>query len=179
MSGAGPVSSYYAASANPTSLHPQLQGDIDADVCVVGGGIAGCSTALHLAERGYRVVLLEGGRVGWGASGRSGGQIITGFACGQRKLERMLGYDNARRLWEISLAGLRLVKERVARHSIDCDLHWGQMHVAIKPRQRAELAAEQRSAEERYGYKQLRVIERPELEHLLATRRYIAGLYDS
>ena len=68
------VRSYYAASAHAAPLREPLKGDLSADVCVIGGGIAGCSTALHLAERGYSVVLLEGKRIAWGASGRSGGQ---------------------------------------------------------------------------------------------------------
>jgi gamma-glutamylputrescine oxidase len=171
--------SYYAASANPSPEHPPLRGDITADVCVVGGGIAGCSTALELAERGYKVVLLEGQRIGWGASGRSGGQAITGFASGQSKLVNQVGAENAKRMWDISVEGLQLIRERVAKHHIDCDLHWGQMHVAIKPRQRAVLLDEQREAEETYGYRQLKFLEREQVESLLETRRYIAGLYDS
>jgi gamma-glutamylputrescine oxidase len=173
------INSYYAASANRAPTHPPLLGAVNADVCVIGGGIAGCSTALHLAERGYRVVLLEGRRIGWGASGRSGGQAIAGFASGQHKLERQVGLENARRMWEVSVEGLQLIRERVARHAIDCDLHWGQMHVAIKARQRAALLEEQRDAAERYGYRQLRFLERAEIERLLATTRYCAGLYDS
>jgi gamma-glutamylputrescine oxidase len=173
------INSYYAASANRAPTHPPLLDAVNADVCVIGGGIAGCSTALHLAERGYRVVLLEGRRIGWGASGRSGGQAIAGFASGQHKLERQVGLENARRMWEVSVEGLQLIRERVARHAIDCDLHWGQMHVAIKARQRAALLEEQRDAAERYGYRQLRFLERAEIERLLATTRYCAGLYDS
>jgi gamma-glutamylputrescine oxidase len=173
------INSYYAASANRAPTHPPLLGAVNADVCVIGGGIAGCSTALHLAERGYRVVLLEGRRIGWGASGRSGGQAIAGFASGQHKLERQVGLENARRMWEVSVEGLQLIRDRVARHAIDCDLHWGQMHVAIKARQRAALLEEQRDAAERYGYRQLRFLERAEIERLLATTRYCAGLYDS
>lgn len=173
------IRSYYAASANPAPRHPELEGEVEADVCVVGGGIAGCSTALHLAERGYRVVLLEGRRIGWGASGRSGGQAIAGFASGQQKIEQQVGFEIAKRMWDISLEGLDLIRERVARHAIDCDLHWGQMDVALKPRQRIELIEEQRRAEERYGYDSLRFLERAELEGLLATKRYIAGLYDA
>ena len=80
------IDSYYAASANPAPNRPPLTGDVQADVCVVGGGIAGCATALFLAERGYRVVLLEGNRIAFGASGRSGGQAIVGYACSQDKL---------------------------------------------------------------------------------------------
>jgi gamma-glutamylputrescine oxidase len=171
--------SYYVATAHPAPEHPSLQGDVSADVCVIGGGIAGCSTALELAERGYRVVLLEGQRIGWGASGRSGGQAITGFASGQTKLVQQVGAANARRMWDISLEGLQLIRDRVAKHQIDCDLHWGQMHVAIKPRQRDDLLHEQREAEEKYGYRQLRFLERAEVESLLETQRYCAGLYDS
>lgn len=171
--------SYYAASANPAPERPSLRGDVTADVCVIGGGLAGCSTALELAERGYKVVLLEGQRIGWGASGRSGGQAITGFASGQSKLADQVGAANAKRMWDISLEGLQLIRERVEKHRIDCDLHWGQMHVAIKPRQRDALLHEQREAEEAYGYRQLKFLEREQVESLLETHRYCAGLYDS
>jgi gamma-glutamylputrescine oxidase len=172
-------SSYYAHSAVPAPDRPPLAEQSAADVCVIGGGIAGCSTALHLAERGYRVVLLEAQRIGYGASGRSGGQAIAGYACGQGKLERQVGVENARRMWDVSVEGLRLIRDRVERHAIDCDLHWGQLHVAIKERQRADLLGEQRDLQERYGYGQLRFMERADVESLLATQRYCAGLYDA
>jgi gamma-glutamylputrescine oxidase len=171
--------SYYSHCALAAPDRPALSGQVEADVCVIGGGIAGCSTALHLAERGYRVVLLEAHRIGYGASGRSGGQAITGYACGQHKLERQVGFENARRMWDISVEGLRLIRERVERHRIDCDLHWGQLHVAIKERQREDLLAERQDLEDRYGYRQLRFMERAEVESLLATQRYCAGLYDA
>jgi gamma-glutamylputrescine oxidase len=170
--------SYYTASASAAPTHPSLSGEVMADVCVVGGGIAGCSTALHLAQRGYRVVLLEGERIGWGASGRSGGQALPGYASGQAKLVAALGQADARKLWELSVEALELLRERVQRHAIDCDLHWGGLHVAIKDRQRDELLAEQEEAEQHYGYRSLRFLDREAVESLLQTHRYCAALFD-
>jgi gamma-glutamylputrescine oxidase len=173
------ISSYYAASANPTSLHPPLSGEIAADVCVVGGGIAGCSTALHLAERGYKVVLLEANRVGWGASGRAGGQVLTGFASGQHKLVRQIGAGVARQMWDISVEAIALLKGLVQRHAIECDLHSGTVHAAIKPRHRAELLEELEETRALYDYEELQFLERAEIEGLLATRKYRAGVFDT
>jgi gamma-glutamylputrescine oxidase len=170
--------SYYLASANPAPPRPSLEGGIVADVCVIGGGISGCSTALHLAERGYRVALLEAERIGWGASGRSGGQAIGGFACGQETLVKQVGLADARRMWEISLEGLALIRDRVSRHGIECDLHWGQMHTAIKARQRDYLLHELHELEDTFGYHELEFMERDQVEALLATHRYCAGLFD-
>jgi gamma-glutamylputrescine oxidase len=172
------IRSYYAASAHPAPLREPLRGAVTADVCVIGGGIAGCSTALNLAERGYQVVLLEGQRVGWGASGRSGGQAIFGFAAGQDKLIAQVGKDIARRMFDVSVEALDLLKERVARHAIDCDLNWGQMHAAIKPRHETELRAWREELARDYGYTSPRWLDRPEVRNVLATERYIGGLYD-
>ncbi len=172
------IRNWYTASVPAEPPRPALAGEASCDVAVVGGGIAGCSTALHLAERGYRVVLLEGDRVGFGASGRSGAQLIHGYACGQEKIERLAGGEAAQAMWNITTEGLGLVRERVARHGIDCDLSWGQMHVALKPRQRDDLVAEYEDLSTRYGYRSMRLLERTEVESLLATKRYIAGVLD-
>jgi len=172
------VRSYYAATANPSPAHAPLSGDVSCDVCVVGAGIAGCATALELAERGYRVLLLEAERVGWGASGRSGGQAIFGFGTSQASLVAQVGLESARRMWDVSVEALDWLGERVKRHAIDCDLHWGQLHVATKPRQRAELLEWQREMAQTYGYRSPRFLERDEVEALVATTRYHAGLHD-
>jgi len=172
------VASYYAATAHPAPVRASLAGQVRADVCVIGGGIAGCSTALDLAERGYRVVLLESRRIGWGASGRSGGQAIFGFGTSQESLVAQVGLDAARRMWDVSIEALGLLRERVAKHAIDCDLHWGHVHVAVKPRQHRELQQLQHELAETYGYGSPRFLERADVEALLATRRYCAGLYD-
>lgn len=174
-----PARSWYEASVARPAPRPALAGDVEADVCVVGGGLAGVSTALHLAERGYRVVLLESERIGFGASGRSGAQLLPGYASGQGVLESQLGRADARRLWDFTLEGLDLVRERIARHRIDCELVQGQMHVAIKERQRRELRQWQEELAGEYGYASTRFVERAEVEGLLATRRYCAGLHDS
>ncbi len=179
---AGPiehVNSYYAATANPVPAFAALAGAIDCDVCVVGGGIAGCSTALHLAERGFRVVLLEAKRIGWGASGRSGAQILPGFSCSQEKLERLVGKDLARALWDMTVEALALTRDLIRRQGIACDWVDGQMQAAIKPRHRTELIEWAQMLECDYGYRSIRLIEGTELTELLATRRYIAGLYDT
>jgi gamma-glutamylputrescine oxidase len=174
-----PADSWYEATADRNPPLAPLEGDVEADVCVVGAGLSGCSTALHLAERGYKVVLLEAERIGYGASGRSGGQIIPGYSCGMAKLAAQVGPADARRLWDFSVEGIELTRELVERHRIDCDLAWGHMHVAIKPRQREELLEWQREQEGDYGYRKLRFVEREELRQWVASDRYVAGLHDS
>ena len=174
-----PAGSWYEATAGRGPALPPLEGDIDADVCVVGAGLSGCSTALHLARRGYKVVLLEAERVGYGASGRSGGQLIPGWACGMAKLAAALGPADAKRLWDFSIEGVELTRELIEQNRIDCDLVWGHMHVGIKPRQREELLEWQREQEGDYGYDKLRFMERDEVRQWVASERYIAGLLDS
>lgn len=173
------VRSYYADSAHPAPEREALAGSFDCDVCVVGGGIAGCSAALYLAERGFRVALLEEHRIGWGASGRSGAQAIFGIASGQAKLERLIGAADARRVWDVTVEGLALMRALIARYRIDCDWVSGQMSVAIKPRQDAELRRELEELHARYGYRTVRYVAREELRSLIASGRYLGGLYDS
>src|SRR5215469_5703505 len=109
------VTSYYAASAHAAPERAALAGTVECDVCVVGAGIAGCSSALHLAQAGLKVVLLEQHRVSWGASGRSGGQALFGIATGQAKLERLIGAADARAVWEVSVEALELMRDLI-RH---------------------------------------------------------------
>jgi gamma-glutamylputrescine oxidase len=173
------TSTYYSASASLLPITAPLRGTLSADVCVVGGGIAGVSAALELAERGYRVVLLEAQRLGWGASGRAGGQVIFGVAAEQERLETLVGGEDARLIWDISLAAIARLKQRIVRHRIDC--HWvdGQMLTAIKPRQWRLLQRFAADIQARYGYGSLRLIERAELQDLVRSARYIGALFDS
>ena len=169
--------SYYSATAAIPAPAPPLAAPIQADVCVVGAGMAGCSAALHLAEQGLRVVLLEEQRVGWGASGRNGGQVLPGIAKGQAALERLIGPGDARAIWDITLEGVKLMRQRIAHYGIDCDWVDGHLQVAVKPRHLAELANEQQALA-RLGYGGTRLIGQGELSGLLATKRYLGGLYD-
>jgi gamma-glutamylputrescine oxidase len=182
MRGMTPITdqrNYYCASANATASHPALQGAVTTDVCIVGGGVAGCSAALHLAQRGLRVILLEAEVIGFGASGRSGGQLLPGYSSGQKILREQLGRDVARQLWDFSVEAVQLSTQLIDAHHIDCDLHYGHLNVAIKPRQHHELRAYQHELADHYHYDSLRWLERDELTTWLATERYGAALYDS
>ncbi len=152
---------------------------VESDVCVVGGGIAGCSAALHLAERGYRVVLLEGQRIGWGASGRSGAQALYGVAAGHAKLERLIGASDARRVWDITVEGLALMRELIAKHRIDCDWVNGHMQVAMKSRHDDEIREEIELLHAQLDYTSARYMPRDEVRAVIPSERYISALYDS
>ena len=170
--------SWYAASAKPLPPQPALAGDIDADVCILGAGYVGLSAALELAEAGYRVVVLEAERIGWGASGRNGGQVLPGFGCGEAKLAALVGLDDARKLFDWSCEGVSLIHERRDRHGIDCDWRQGHATVAIKPRQVVELQAWQRELENDYRYPMV-WWDRGQLRAQLDSTRYLGGLYDA
>jgi gamma-glutamylputrescine oxidase len=171
--------SYYAASAHAAPERPALAGIVDCDVCVVGGGIAGCSTALHLAERGYSVVLLEENRIGWGASGRSGAQAIYGLASPQSKVRSLVGAAAARTIWDVTVDALALIRELIAKHRIDCDWADGHMLTAIKRRHDVEIHSELEELRDQYQYRSVRYMARDEVRSVLATDRYVGALYDT
>jgi gamma-glutamylputrescine oxidase len=120
-------------------------------------------------------VLLEANRVGWGASGRNGGQAIFGFASNQDKLVAQVGFETARRMFDVSVEALDLVEQRIAGHSIDCDMQYGHIHAAVKTRHVDELKGWQRELAEQYDYRTLRWLDRDELRSLFATDRYWAA----
>ena len=172
--------SYYAASASAAPERPALAGAASADVCVVGGGFTGVSVALELAERGYDVVLLEAQRIGWGASGRNGGQICTGFSPDQDRIAGWVGAEDARRLFALAEEAKAIIHERVARHAIDCDLKSGYLHAALKPRHLAGMAESAERLSRDCGYDRLILLESAAaLEPYIASGAYIGGLYDA
>ncbi|WP_299581052.1 FAD-binding oxidoreductase [uncultured Microbulbifer sp.] len=175
----GYTNSYYSASANLQSLYPQLEGDKEADVCVIGAGYTGLSTALHLAERGYKVAVLEAERAAWGASGRNGGHVGVGQRRCQSELEEMFGLDIAKRLWQFSLEAVQLVEQLIGKYQINCDLKRGIMHLAAKPSHDNYLREEAELLRERYGYSGVRYADEQEVGGLVGTRRYLGGQIDS
>jgi gamma-glutamylputrescine oxidase len=172
-----PAPSSYALDDACETRAP-LRGEISADVAVLGGGIAGCSAALHLTKRGYKVALLEARRVGYGASGRAGGQTIFGFAVGQQRLEREVGRDDARRLFDLSVEALDLTQSLIQEYAIDCDYRPNHVHVAVKPRHLRELDQWARELHEDYGYSSVRLLNRDELQGHVRSERYLGGLLD-
>lgn len=172
------VNSWYAASARPALRFSALRGQQRADVCVVGGGYTGLSTAIHLRKRGYSVVLLEANRVGWGASGRNGGHVGTGQRVGQARLEKWVGPECARGLWELGLESVRTVCELIDEYAIDCDLEQGNLHVAAKPGDAAELREEVEHLESVYGYRGRRWVAPEELREMSSGQGFHGGILD-
>jgi gamma-glutamylputrescine oxidase len=170
---------YFAATALGDIEHPRLRGEVSCDVCVIGGGFTGLSAALHLAERGYDVVLLEARRAGWGASGRNGGQLGSGQRRSQGELERLVGPEDARRLWDLAEESKAAVKARIHRHGILCDLKSGALSVAFKPGDATPLADQAEILRARYDYPHIRPVARDEVAEMLGTGIYHGGALDS
>ncbi|HBQ4387280.1 TPA: FAD-binding oxidoreductase [Escherichia coli] len=152
------TSSYYAASANKYAPFDTLNESISCDVCVVGGGYTGLSSALHLAEAGFDVVVLEASRIGFGASGRNGGQLVNSYSRDIDVIEKSYGMDTARMLGSMMFEGGEIIRERIKRYQIDCDYRPGGLFVAMNDKQLATLE-EQKENWERYGNKQLELLD--------------------
>jgi gamma-glutamylputrescine oxidase len=170
----GLTTSVWMSTADLPAFSP-LARELRADVCIIGAGFTGLSAALELAQAGYRVVVLEAETVGFGASGRNGGQICTGFSSGQGKIEAQLGKDDARKCFDLAEESKRLIVDRIAEHNIDCDLVWGYIHAIPKPGQFDGLK-EWKDEYDALGYTDTRIITKAELEERLGTRIYYGAL---
>ncbi|MPQ92978.1 FAD-binding oxidoreductase [Thioclava sp. JE_KL1] len=170
--------SYYAATALTDRRWPELKGRHRADVCVVGGGFTGLSAALHLAEKGYSVRLLEAHRVGFGASGRNGGQVGSGQRLEQDDLEKTHGPEMARRLWDIGEDAKALIRDLIARHEMPVTFYPGIAHAC---RTQSEVAHSHHMAEKLardYGYDQVEPLSRDALHAILPSEAYLGGDID-
>ena len=171
--------SYYAATANPLEPARKLRGEHTCDVVVVGGGYTGLHAALNAAERGLSVVLLEAGRIGWGASGRNGGQIIPGWRKGATDLIARHGAEHARTLFELALDARALTLERIAKHNIACDLSLnGHITLAAKPSDIEWMQAEAESLARTMAYPHTRVLSREEAHAKISAPQFHGALLD-
>ena len=170
--------SFYAATATGLAAFPALNGDARADVCVVGGGYTGLSAALHLAQRGYDVVLLEAHRVGFGASGRNGGQVGSGQRQDQDWIEAAVGRDWAHRLWSLAEEAKALVKSLIRDHAMPVTFHPGVAHAC---RTEAETRAAHEYADKLrrdYGYSHIEPLDRAGIRRLIGSDAYVGGEID-
>ncbi|MBM3112788.1 FAD-binding oxidoreductase [Pseudomonas sp. P66] len=173
------VASYYAQTyPGAIPLRPTLQEGLDTEVLIIGAGFSGLHTALRLALAGKRVTLLEASRVAWAASGRNGGQALLGWSCDMQPLEKTLGVEHARRLWQSMCWAASEMRDLPQRHGFDVDYRPGSLWTAVLPRRVEMLREAQREAAEKWGYDKLQVIEREALPEWIDSPRYQAALYD-
>ena len=172
------VDSWYAASASPHRDFPQLSGEIASDVCIVGGGYTGLSTALHLRKLGFSVTLLEAERVGWGASGRNGGHVGTGQRADQEDLEQWVGLGTAKDLWRLGLEAVDLVVNLIDEFKIECELGTGNLHLAAKRRHTKGLQQEVEYLSKTYGYDQMRFVDATEAAWMTTANHHHGALLD-
>ncbi|TNE77938.1 MAG: FAD-binding oxidoreductase, partial [Gammaproteobacteria bacterium] len=171
--------SYYRASRRYELSCPALLEDMDADVCVIGGGYTGLSCALELANSGCQVALLEAQQIAWGASGRNGGHVGVGQRRTQEALQGLYGTEVAGKLWQCGLDAVDLVKTLITKHQIDCDLQSGILHVAHKRRYTEALAAEAEYLQRHHGYREATAVSEEEVAELLGSRAFYGGMKDS
>ncbi len=169
--------SYYAATANPSPPRPPLQGEARTDVCIIGAGFTGISAGLHLAENGVKVTVLESAQVGWGASGRNGGQIVNGYSRELDVIARRYGEQSAEQLGSMALEGGQIIRDRVAKYQIDCALTPGNAIAAFTHRQLRHLE-HAKTTWEQHGHHTLQITDKPGLAHYVATNRYVGALLD-
>lgn len=172
------VESWYAASANQQLSFPPLQGEVSADVCIIGGGYTGLSSAIHLRKAGYSVALLEANKIGWGASGRNGGHVGTGQRADQETLEKLVGLDRAKALWQLGLEAVDTVCDLVSEFQIDCELKTGNLHVASKAKEQPWLIEEAEHLQKVYDYQHIRYVDSSELADMTSGQGFHGGVLD-
>ncbi len=158
---------------------PSLCGDAETDVCIIGGGYTGLSTAIHLRKLGFKVVLLEANRIGWGASGRNGGHVGTGQRADQAALEKWVGLDAAKGLWQLGLDAVRKVESLVNEFDIQCEFGEGNLHLASKSSHADDLESEVAHLKNTYNYNGASYLSSDQVAELTSAQGSYGGMLDS
>ena len=170
--------SYYAASRNITRSPRKLEGAVEADICVIGGGYTGLSTAIHLAEKGYKVTLVEGAQIGWGASGRNGGQVVNGLNASLDTIKRRYGEKSASFVGGMVQEGAQTIYRLISQYGIDCDLKPGNIYAAFTPAHLRELEAK-KALWESYGMKDHVMLSKADMSREVGSDAYVGGMMDT
>ncbi|MEO1042019.1 MAG: FAD-binding oxidoreductase [Pseudomonadota bacterium] len=176
------TNSYYAASQRDKEPFPSLAGTETVDVCIVGGGLTGVSAAVELAERGQKVALLEANRIGWGASGRNGGQIIGGWggplSSDPARADRMIGKGAGQKIVRMGTECVDIIRDRIEKYQIECDLKWGYLNVALKEREMRGLKEYYDELKGQNYPHTIKMLDKSELQQYLGTDQYVGGMVD-
>lgn len=170
--------SWYAATLAYHNRYPSLDSDIEAEICVIGGGLSGVNTALELAERGHSVVLLEARQIGWGASGRNGGQLIRGLGHGLEPFRKQIGQEGIDAITGMGLEAVEIVRERVAKYNIDCDLVWGYADLANNATHMAGMKAEFDSLKALNYRHHIEMVPKERMSEIVGSDQYVGGMID-
>jgi gamma-glutamylputrescine oxidase len=171
------IASYYAASANRQDARPALAGTASADVCIIGAGFTGISAAIELAERGIGAIVLEAVRVGFGASGRNGGQIVNGYSRDLDVIAKRYGQGPGKAIGAMALEGGNIIRSRIEKYGIDCNLVNGGLFTAFTEKQLAGLR-HHRDVWASFGHTGMEMVDRAGLARHVVTDRYVGGLID-
>lgn len=169
------VNSYYANSIKDETDYPVLEQELTTDICIVGGGFSGVSAGLHLSELGYKVVIVEANKIGWGATGRNGGEIIGGFS-GDAIMQKKYDTKYTDMVWNMRWEGNDIIRKRVEKYNIDCDLKWGYLDVAIKKRHIQDLKFSYEDMQNHNYPHQISLLTGNETKNLIGTNEYIGSL---
>lgn len=171
--------SYYNATINQETDYQPLQGELDVDVVIIGGGFTGVATAVELSEQGYKVAIVEANKIGWGATGRNGGQVtgsLSGDAAMTKQLRNQIGSEAEDFVWNLRWRGHEIIKNRVAKYGIDCDLKFGHLHTAYKPAHMSEMQATFDEGVCRGMGDELKLLSKADIPEYLDTPLYHGGL---
>ncbi|MEH6452730.1 MAG: FAD-dependent oxidoreductase, partial [Psychromonas sp.] len=170
--------SYYADSAPVTDYYPRLQDNIECDVCIIGGGFSGLSSAIHLAEKGFKVVVLESAKIGFGATGRNGGQIVNSYSRDVATIEKRYDPKIATALCNMIFEGGDIIRQLIKKYNISCDIKQGGLFTAFNQKQLDGLVEHAKNWQ-RYGNKELTMLDKNEVKNAVGTDAYVGGLLDN